>query len=244
VVVIGLVPLLALLAATPGAAQVVSGRVVDPEGSAIPAVNVSLRSTDGSHRVAAVTDPGGRFRIDLPAPGSYLLRAQRLGYEALETEPFQLSREPLELMVTLDPEAIALDPVTVIGTPQDREQQWLERSGFNHRRALGLGTFISREELERRGAFSLIDTFYGVRGFRVIRLDHRDRHVIAGRSSAPCYPAVFVDGVHLQRIGEDVLNHINLRDVAGIEAYPNQASIPVRYNERGRACAAILVWTR
>jgi hypothetical protein len=80
-----------LLAAAPAAAQTIEGRVVDA-GSGAPLAGVRLSFLDpGGAPVATVgSDASGAFRLAAPAPGSYRVQAERLGYRQTLTRELEL----------------------------------------------------------------------------------------------------------------------------------------------------------
>ena len=58
----------------------ISGRVVDPQGAAVPGVDVSARHTDTNVIVSATTDGTGRFRFPYLRVGPYELTAKLPGF--------------------------------------------------------------------------------------------------------------------------------------------------------------------
>ncbi len=64
----------------------VSGRVVDETEEGVSGVRIEVRTTAASNPVATVSsDLAGNFRFNLPGPGSYDIRAQRLGFYVFHT---------------------------------------------------------------------------------------------------------------------------------------------------------------
>ena len=58
----------------------IAGRVVDPQGAAVPGAMVSARQTDTNVTIEATTDADGRFRFPYLRIGPYELRAQLEGF--------------------------------------------------------------------------------------------------------------------------------------------------------------------
>ena len=58
----------------------VAGRVVDETGEGIAGARVELRPTGGAAAVTASSDLAGNFKLTLPAPGEYEIRAERQGF--------------------------------------------------------------------------------------------------------------------------------------------------------------------
>lgn len=86
--------ILLLVALSPRTAlsQTVTG-VLRAEGSlsAIEGAVVALLDGQGAARVATLTDRAGRFRLTAPAPGSYRVRAERVGFRGTISEPLALA---------------------------------------------------------------------------------------------------------------------------------------------------------
>lgn len=94
-----------LLAAAPTAAQTVEGTMVE-SGTGDPLAGASVMLLDGSGRRVdfALTDTEGGFRLNAPAPGTFRLAFERIGYEGSESGAFDLaagevSRRRLEVPV-------------------------------------------------------------------------------------------------------------------------------------------------
>ncbi len=99
-----------------GSAAVV-GRVVAEEGGApVGTAPVELLSMGDSSQVAtAVTDAGGRFRLERIPEGVFFVRIQRLGYGRLVTQSFEVAAAELRNLgdLLLRTEALAMEPITV-----------------------------------------------------------------------------------------------------------------------------------
>lgn len=100
------------------AAQQVHGHVLEAGSDAAlgdVAVRV-LRAGSEEPITGVLTDSVGFFRLTLPGTGTYVLRAEGLGYRPVESEPMEIVAGKL-LLVTLrmSVDAIAMEPIQVIG---------------------------------------------------------------------------------------------------------------------------------
>src|SRR5262245_27196841 len=83
-----------VLAAMPGAALAqettgaIGGRVVDPQGLAIPGASVTITGPQGAKRVA--TDADGRFTAPFLTPGTYAVKVEFQGFKSVERTGFAL----------------------------------------------------------------------------------------------------------------------------------------------------------
>jgi TonB-dependent starch-binding outer membrane protein SusC len=89
----------------------ISGIVTDDGGQPIPSVQVSLVGT----RFGATTDQAGRFTIVGVTPGSYQLRAQRIGYRPMVQAITVGSGEAVSQNLSLAGAATVLNQVAVVG---------------------------------------------------------------------------------------------------------------------------------
>jgi hypothetical protein len=73
-------------------AQTARGRLLtdDTPQRALPFATVSLHSPDGTERAVTVTDTLGLWVLRAPAPGRYVLRARRLGFQMVTSSEFTL----------------------------------------------------------------------------------------------------------------------------------------------------------
>jgi hypothetical protein len=107
-------PLFLAMLATPLAAQTVRGVVVDAEARPVAGMVVSLHgSADGAARAGGLTGADGRFSIRARAPGRYTLRAERIGYQRVETPVEVADGETVEVRLTAAVEAFVLAPLQV-----------------------------------------------------------------------------------------------------------------------------------
>lgn len=78
-------------AGRPAGAQSVQGRVVDAQNDrALAGAVIRLLDGSGEGVATAAADANGRYRIAVAEPGTYRLRAEQLGYETLDSEPFSV----------------------------------------------------------------------------------------------------------------------------------------------------------
>ena len=89
----------------------VEGRVVDDRGRAIPYADLAVTGSPRSVR----TDANGRFRLTGLEVGTVAIIVSAHGYGAAEVET-EAGPEATPLVITLAPDPVALDAITVTGT--------------------------------------------------------------------------------------------------------------------------------
>jgi len=231
------------------------GRVID-QSSRRPITGVSVAIGDST--VRAITDDQGRFSISALPTGRIHLTFSMIGYgqrrDTLELRPAVVQ----ELEVTLARAAIALDPIAV-----SVHSGWLESSGFYEREQSNPGgTFMTREQIERKRPVRLTDALRDVPGLRTYYLDAGRIHVRFNREGggdllafdpandrtlAGCEPDLYLDGVLYRETsgfgGEQRVSNfdiVGVPEVEGVEAYTGP-NAPLQYQN---SCGVILVWTR
>jgi hypothetical protein len=79
----------------------ISGRIVDPQGLAVPGVTVTAGGAQGAK--TSVTDAEGRYTIPFLTPGTYTLRAEIQGFKPVERTGIQVRLgQALEIPLTME----------------------------------------------------------------------------------------------------------------------------------------------
>ncbi|TVP43259.1 MAG: TonB-dependent receptor [Gemmatimonadales bacterium] len=117
---------LGLLVAPPGAAAqstaAVSGTVTGADGRPVPSALITIENTSTGFRANALANDRGQFNArQLPLGGPYRIRAESLGYQAVQQEGFELNMgDRIRVDFELPTAAVALEGVTVL-TDRTRE---------------------------------------------------------------------------------------------------------------------------
>ena len=236
--------LLPLFAAT-APAQVITGIVTDDAtGRPLEGVEVTLLDTTQVVRGRAATRDDGRFALTTPAAGEWLLSLERLGYRPIHLERVEVSPgERVVVEVRMAVAAVPLDPVVVTSRTLYRSptiQAFYDR--MQQGGPGGMGSFISRSDIERHGAGDPTDLFRGEASVRTVpgRVGRGD----GLRMSAGCVPAVYIDGSQINRLNryDSLDDYVTTLSIEGIEIYRGAAQVGRFHDPHG--CGLILVWTR
>ena len=193
------------------------------------------------------TGPNGRFRINKIPAGQYLLMVKRVGFRPASAVIQVPETDTLRLSYTLEPvPAEALQAVVVTEkSPSMRMAQ------FEQRRKLGVGEFMSADEIKQRNSVFATELF---RKFKTVNVtaDHSgpvaQYYAISAREGGnpqlgACPMQVYLDQVPLPSpFNLDILPPP--RDIAGIEVYAGSSTIPLQFSGFNRGCGIILVWTK
>ena len=263
-----LLPLAALLLASPLSAQILRGKVLDATtGAAVPAVAVRALS-EGRDVGRGRTGADGTFSFQLRVPATVRIEAQRTGYRTTVTGELPVGmRETVDVEVKVSAEAITIEPLRVTARVEPPRRRSLELNGFYERERRGIGKYLRREEIERHGRSNMAQVLSYVPGTAVLRAGMRDfiyfkrngppglgrvTSTTSGRPSArwgppanSCLPRLFLNGV---RVTYDIDNDINAvvdpEAVEAVELFLGPSEIPVEYNDNNSKCGVILIWTR
>ncbi len=212
-----------------------AGVVTDTALQPIPGAEVVLLDVGKT----ATTDGGGAFHIvDVPA-GEHAVEVRRLGYGAAEFRLKASSGETVERAIRLS-RVVALDSVVVKApaTPAI--------PSFEEHRRLGLGDFLTREQLQRQQGRRMSDVLQQVSGLRVTnsgaaawvsstravqslssRCPEREDEpggIVARRArgekvACTCYPVVYLNTTVIYRGGDGgVVPNVNRFEIPAIEA--------------------------
>ncbi len=221
---------------------VIDGLVTDTNLVPIAGAEVTvLRS-----QVRVRTGENGRFRVLGTPTGGYLLIVRRVGYRPITDLIEVIPGDTLRLTFALERVPQSLDTVVVT----ERRQSPRMRE-FDARRKLGIGEFMTQDDIERRAALEVKDL---LRTFRTVNvspsyskgpmaeyfaLGKRGGGVMQGE----CAMTVLTDGVQMPKPF-----NLNLmpppREIAGIEVYAGSATVPAQYAALNSGCGVVLVWTR
>ena len=140
---------------------------------------------------------------------------------------------------------------------QDRRQ-----SGFEDRRRNGSGLYLTAQDIAKKNVHSTAELFLGLRGLRIsyasdtmladnfalVDADSlkttQKRILMRGISGALCAPAMFLNGLYIDRMDADDLDTwATPREIFAIEIY-SEATVPAEFQRVGKGCGSIVIWTK
>jgi Carboxypeptidase regulatory-like domain/TonB-dependent Receptor Plug Domain len=253
------------------AQTVVHGKLVDDATEqGIAGGQVSLVGSEGRSHRAVTTDAQGRFFFDGITPGPMRMRAQQRGFESAFTPFLQTAPgDTVELEIRLAREAVLLAPLTVVGRSERRES--IQLQGFYQRLAAGFGSFVTRDDIQRRNPLYASDMLLTVPGVRLGNTNLQGRRTLTStrslRLGGACPMQIFVDGFHVNRrrprLSESLVDSAGTRvavddsdpglsldefvsagELEGIEVYKGASDTPAEFWSPDAVCGTIVVWTR
>jgi len=226
----------------PLAAQTVHGRLLEQgTGWLIEGGVVTLMGEAGEMVAQAESDSAGGFTLRAPDPGSFFVRAERVGYRTKTDGVLELA-EGGEITIDfyLLPKPFMLEGLEATGERESpealRDREYLVSQGFYDRMKMGFGQFITPEDMEEKVMFDAWDLFRSVPFVDV---------------SVPPRPTVgvcraYVDGMLVHHDGQGrwrMEDDVSIEDIVAVEIYGRSVQVPPQY--QALSCGRVaLVWTR
>jgi hypothetical protein len=207
-------------------------------------------------RLSGVTGPDGWVRIAGVPPGIHAVEVHHLGFV-----PERLTKDFTRVItvkgqVDLLPRPLELEALEVVA---ERQNQWLQATGFYERRRSSGGTFLTRTEIvaRARGRASVASVLESLPGFSLQSVDRgytfaSRRYSPVGRSG--CFTRVFVNGAVVEGGGSGgrggLMALVSLPELEAIEWYAGPSMLPPQfhavgpYGGDGSSCGALVLWTR
>lgn len=186
--------------------------------------------------LGAVTDSAGTFHIPGAPGGTDSVEVRYVGYEQ--------NRVELDLAPGKTTRVIFLLSRTVLRLAEIRVEVRGGRrvgklAGFERRRELGLGYFLTPDDLaERKPLRNASEAFRRVPGVYVGPYRNGRAPVLISRGR-DCRPAIFIDGAHVPDLEIDDLAP---EELGAVEIYRGPSEIPGQYLGFS-TCGLIQVWT-
>ena len=223
------------------------GRVIDQTRHLIPGVEVLVNGAE----VRSTTSASGVFQLQI-LPSDSTVAFRRIGYRPLVVRIDPLPPGDDTLLVQLESVPIQLSEITVVGTAT-KPLRYAGTTKYDEvflRHKIGLGTLVTREDIDSRFGFHTYELLQTIPGVRI--WNGPPKRIRFARCQEPGGITVFVDGVRQLSdssalgLGEEpaieTLSRINPSDIEMIEVFRGPSEIPGIYHWNG--CAVIAIWTR
>lgn len=241
-ITIGLLATQALIARAqaPGS---IEGFVRDSAGHALRAVEIQFYD-DAAVPQRAISDSGGRFVFARARVGEFRVRVRRLGYAQLSTTikivAGQVTRPAYVLMAS---PVMLTDQLIEASNDPTRGKM----GPFNQRMSRGVGSFVTRAEIEKRQPASISELLRTLPGVNISQRMagepqpvHMQRSVNSSMQST-CVVQLYVDGQPYPNGNLDDFAPLTLE---GVEVYRSASEIPADFRTRDATCGLIALWTR
>ena len=212
------------------------GRVYDVEtGDAVVTAAVSVVG----RAAETESDRQGRFRLSGVPMGVHELEVRRIGYAPLRHVVGVGRGLTTEVEVGLTRDPVELEPLVAMATRSRR----LEIKGFYERKywgeLLGLGTFITEADIERRRPLRISHMVAELPGIRMGSGGLINTRTSTGFALG-CPIKTYLDGLEIGGID----GFVKPVEVGGVEVYKGPASLPAEFGGADARCGAVVVWTK
>lgn len=222
--------------AAPLGTATLTGTITATNGQPLQGAQILLLGT----QLGARSDESGAFRLGGLPGGTQSIEVRQIGYAprryAVDLSPHRESK----LSVVLEERAVVLEAVEVAG------KKGSGIPGFDARAKRGFGTFITRDDIEKRGAIRTTDLFRTIPGVQV-QWNGSGYTVQMTRASASYCPVqYYINGSpFLASPGDDMDMIVQPQDIQAIEVYKGATDTPAEFQgSGGAACGTIVIWTR
>jgi len=229
------------------AAARLTGRVTSTTGAPVADARISLWGDERAVR----TNEAGDFTLAQVPGGSTTLDVRAVGYEpvrrGIDLRIGAQRENRLDVVLLRAPTTLA--PVTVVDT---RISGPLLRSGFEQRRAGGVGRFLDAAALEKMQVPNTTSALAQLPGMVTRSGGRGNRLFMRDPSGLICAPMVWVDGAPYSPAAESdaeaVVDIDLLADptrIAGIEVYRRASQAPLQYaGTTPSACGVVVIWRK
>jgi hypothetical protein len=181
------------------------------------------------------TNERGEFTITNAPEGTRMIEVRAIGYYP--------DRRHVNLVQSSTPVRIMLSTLkAVLDTVRIRASRLALDEGFLKRKRIGLGKFITPEDIMKFSPINTTDLFKRLPGIRVDT--DTDAVKMRGAFEPWCTASVFIDGQYMSFLTiEDIDAFVPPQRVAGIEVYSG-TFIPAEFHVGLNGCGSIAIWTK
>ncbi len=224
----------------------VFGTVRSTSGVAIAGAEVWINGTERR----TVSNDSGEFHFDRAPGGRVKVMVRRIGFRPDSKRIALQSGDARQVRFVLDGLLEELEAVLITARAQSSGRM----QEFWARRMVGLGVFMTREEIERSHPPRTVDLFRSILGVRVVTGNGGLSRLVSGRQSmsslrgnpsaaSACAMQFYVDGVFMTP-GSFSVDEVPPESLEAIEVYRGPSEIPARFRQRDTACGLVVIWTR
>ncbi len=216
---------------------VATGRVTDQGGKPISGADVGVIGAAAT----TATDDSGRFTLSGLPSGTQALTVRKLTYSPAEVPVSLTVRQPRSVTVLMRPSPPQLATVNV---QAPKIEQGLKRVGFSDRKKVGLGHYLTEDQIAAKLPQNMTDVFTTMPGLAVSYATGQP--VIQGTRGAGgnCVSYV-IDGIpYSEQTPGDINDYMKPDELSAVEVY-NASDAPAEFTQAGQSsCTLVIMWTK
>lgn len=231
----------------------IQGKVIDDAtDEPLEGVTITVLDSYGQRLARRVTDEFGAFSLEVRHRAGVRIRAARLGYREALTPWLDFDgRHFFSIEIRLDTDVILLAPLEVVASARAQRSPVLE--GFDDRLRSGVGSYFTRDDIERIQPGRVSDLLGRLPGVRLEGAGRGNRRIVTmaragvGPGGGACPAQIFVDGMLVTR---GPAQNVSVDDlvvpsvVEGIEVYHGLSTVPAEFLNPESRCGVVAIWTR
>jgi hypothetical protein len=216
---------------------VANGRVLDQAGKAVVAAEVSVAGAEPK----AVTNDSGAFTLSGLPSGTQELDVRKVSY-APTSMPIDLSsRAPRTVTVLIRPAPPTLARINVEAS---KVEKGLKLVGFTDRKRMGLGHFLTEDQIAEKDPQIMTDIFTTMPGITVNYSSGQPTLTSSRTAGGGCVKYYVDDVPYTQQTPGDINDYMRPEEVSAVEVF-NSVDVPAQYTQAGNSsCAVIIIWTK
>jgi len=189
------------------------------------------------------TDSLGYYRFTNLSAGIVRFSVRALGFHPTIFHFALTNGERMERDIELDSASVVLSakpaqqlPEVAVEAPPAMGARFRD---FERRKATGRGHYLTRTQIEQKGANNLTDALRDLRG---VTMDCAGTscYVRMVRAPSRCQPEYIVD----ERVDNMFGPHVAIRDIEAIEVYTGPSDVPGEFAGTNAGCGVIVIWTK
>jgi hypothetical protein len=214
-----------------------TGRIVNAADRPLAGADVTVIGAASK----TITDSSGNFFLRNLPSGTQTLLVRKLAY-APTTQPIDLSTRATSttrVMLPVAPPSLPTVKVEATGAAKG-----LAQVGYDHRKKMGLGHFLDRDQIESKIPTYMTDIFTTMPG---IRVDYSSGQPVLtgtrGTTGNGCVSYVIDGTPYSEASPGDINDFMHPNEVEAVEVY-SDVDTPAEYQKPGQSCTTVIIWTK
>jgi hypothetical protein len=189
----------------------------------------------------AVTNDSGAFTLSGLPSGTQELDVRKVSY-APTSMPIDLSsRAPRTVTVLIRPAPPTLARINVEAS---KVEKGLKLVGFTDRKRMGLGHFLTEDQIAEKDPQIMTDIFTTMPGITVNYSSGQPTLTSSRTAGGGCVKYYVDDVPYTQQTPGDINDYMRPEEVSAVEVF-NSVDVPAQYTQAGNSsCAVIIIWTK